>query len=98
MIDLSAAPRRVQELMDEGAQLDDILEEGFLVGITISLWWKADYKEIGWSEQLEPRHFTDDQMLLEFYHRESRTRWLAKFSGYDAEEVEVFGPVNSWAG
>jgi len=97
MLDLNAAPKRIQELMDEGLALQDAMEEAGLVGIEIKVWWQADIKEIGWAERLGPEHFSDDRMMLEFYHKESGTRWLAKFSGYDAEEVEVFGPVDSWS-
>lgn len=96
MIDLSAAPKRIQELMDEGYTIDHILDEAGLVGITMKVWWQADTREIGWADRLEETHFADDRIVFEFYHKESGTRWFAKFSGYDAEEVEVFGPVNSW--
>lgn len=98
MIDLSAAPKRIQELMDEGRALDEAIEEAALVGITIAHWWRLDREKFGWTDQFDQSLFDDDKMILEFYHKESGTRWLAKFSGYDAEEVEVFGPVNSWAG
>jgi hypothetical protein len=97
-LDLSAAPKRIQELMDEGRNLQDAIEEATLVGISIKIWWQADITEIGWSNSLKAEHFADDRLILEFYHEESKTRWLAKFSGYDSEEVEVFGIVNSWSG
>lgn len=97
VIDLSAAPKRIQELMDDGLGAEDAIAEAGLIGIEVKVWWEANLSEIGWSDQLGPQHFADDRVIFEFYHRESKTRWLARFSGYDAEEVEVFGLVNSWS-
>lgn len=88
MIDFSIAARRVQELLDAGDDLEDVMNDAGLAGIHLKLWREFE---------VQPAGYRDDTLIIEFYHTESRTRWLAKFSGYDAEEVEVFGPVNQWS-
>lgn len=85
MIDLSVAPKRIQELMDEGLMISEVREDAALAGL-----------EISWYINEMPGEL-EDTMLIVFFHRASRTRWLARFSGYDALEVEVFGLVNQWS-
>lgn len=79
MIDLSAAPKRIQELMDEGHTIDEAVVEAETAGLGIE-WWVRE----------------DDILVIEFHHVATGTRWMARFSGYDAERVEVYGLVNSW--
>lgn len=81
MLDLSAAPKHIQKLMDEGHTIDEAIVEADHVGIHI-----------------EYHVFDDEILLIEFFHRPSGTRWFARFTGYDAELVEVFGLVDSWEG
>lgn len=81
MIDLSVAPKRVQELWEDGLDMDDVSADALLAGIELHVYREYDI---------------DDTMILEFFHRESKTRWLARYSGFDAETVEVFGVVNQW--
>jgi hypothetical protein len=99
MIDLTAAPKRIQELMDDGYALEDAIVEAERAGLEIKLWYQVNRVELAWQENkggIDNDSLADDLMALEFYHPATKTRWMARFSGYDAETVEVFGLVNSW--
>jgi hypothetical protein len=99
MLDLSAAPKRIQELMDEGHAIDEAVVEAEQAGLEVKLWFQVDRVEFGWQDNkngIDNGSLVDDVIGLEFYHAATKTRWFARFSGYDSEKVEVFGLVNSW--
>jgi hypothetical protein len=80
-IDLEAAPREIQRQMNEGHAVDELVMFGDLIGLDVHVYLVQEF---------------DDEMIVGFKHRTSGFTWLAKFSGFDAELVEVFAKFSEF--